>query len=145
MSKYRKIYLVILDAVLINIAAVAALYLRFELRVPSRYLYEYSRACPYFTVISLAIFAMLGLYSVILRYASVDQLFGFCFRKRFEFRGTLDIVKVLDCTCISAICLDYHRNAGIFIFGRVKGFGQVVQQSLEWFLRCCERPGRTGN
>lgn len=74
MSKYRKIYLVILDAVLINIAAVAALYLRFELRVPSRYLYEYSRACPYFTVISLAIFAMLGLYSVILRYASVDQL-----------------------------------------------------------------------
>lgn len=74
MSRFRRAYLVILDAVLINIAAVAALYLRFELRVPSSYLSEYQRAAPYFTLISLGIFAAIGLYSVILRYASVDQL-----------------------------------------------------------------------
>lgn len=74
MSKYKKLYLVILDAVLINVAGIAALYLRFEFDVPANYMENYLKAAPYFTLISLGIFALLGLYSVILRYASVDQL-----------------------------------------------------------------------
>ncbi len=66
--------MIIVDSVLINIAAVAALYLRFELSVPSVYLSQYVKAAPLFTLVSVAVFAALGLYSVILRYASIDQL-----------------------------------------------------------------------
>ena len=74
MSKYKKVYLVILDVVLVNVAAIAALYLRFEFNVPAAYFEQYVEAAPYFTLISLGIFFAMGLYSVILRYASVDQL-----------------------------------------------------------------------
>lgn len=70
----RRICFGIIDAVLINFAAVFALYLRFELRLPTSYLSEYAKVSPVFTVVSIAIFATLGLYSVILRYASIDHL-----------------------------------------------------------------------
>lgn len=74
LSKYKKVYLAILDVLLINVAAIAGLYLRFEFDVPANYLGEYLEAAPYFTLISLGVFFAMGLYSVILRYASVDQL-----------------------------------------------------------------------
>jgi len=72
--KSRRIYLFILDAILINISALLALYLRFEGKIPVDQLNSYQKAAPWFTALSLVAFALFGLYSVILRYASIDEL-----------------------------------------------------------------------
>ncbi len=63
----------VLDAIAVNGAALVALYLRFDV-VPQRYIDDYMRLAPYLTAIALAVYAMLGLYSGILRYASIDSL-----------------------------------------------------------------------
>ena len=65
MSKYKKVYLAILDVLLINVAAIAGLYLRFEFNVPANYLAEYLEAAPYFTLISLGVFFAMGLYCLL--------------------------------------------------------------------------------
>lgn len=74
MSRFRKLYLIVLDVVLVNVAAYVGLYLRFDGNVPARYIESYLRIAPAHTLISLGVFAALGLYSWVLRYASVDEL-----------------------------------------------------------------------
>ncbi|HHY76278.1 MAG TPA: polysaccharide biosynthesis protein [Firmicutes bacterium] len=72
----RKVYLLILDIVLVNFAALAGLYLRFDGNVAPRYLDMYLRVAPAHTAITIALFAFLGLYSWVLRYASIDEMLG---------------------------------------------------------------------
>jgi FlaA1/EpsC-like NDP-sugar epimerase len=74
MLRFRKVYLLVLDVVLLNFAAYAGLYLRFDGHVVPRYIETYLRIAPVHTAISLAVFAVLGLYSWVLRYASVDEI-----------------------------------------------------------------------
>jgi FlaA1/EpsC-like NDP-sugar epimerase len=72
--QFRRVYLMVLDALLVNLAVLAALYLRFEFVVPRKYIDNYLTVAPFFTVAALGIFAVAGLYSWILRYASIDAL-----------------------------------------------------------------------
>lgn len=72
--RLRKLYLLIIDTIIVNLAVVGGLWLRFEGRIPSVHLQTYHRAAVPFTLASLLIFAFFGLYSVILRYASVDEM-----------------------------------------------------------------------
>jgi FlaA1/EpsC-like NDP-sugar epimerase len=74
MVRFRKIYLLILDVALLNFAVYAGLYLRFDGNVAPRYVDMYLRIAPFHTLISLGVFALLGLYSWVLRYASVDEV-----------------------------------------------------------------------
>lgn len=74
MLRFRKVYLLILDVALLNLAAYAGLFLRFDGNVAPRYLETYLKVAPVHTVISLGVFAALGLYSWVLRYASVDEI-----------------------------------------------------------------------
>ncbi|QUL99197.1 MAG: polysaccharide biosynthesis protein [Candidatus Fermentithermobacillus carboniphilus] len=70
----RRFYLVILDALLLNLAAFLALILRFEGKIPHVQLATLQKAAPWLTVGSLLAYAAIGLYSFILRYASIDEL-----------------------------------------------------------------------
>jgi len=74
MLRLRKVYLIILDVALVNFAAYAGLYLRFDGNVAPRYLDMYLRIAPLHTALSLGLFALLGLYSWVLRYASIDEV-----------------------------------------------------------------------
>jgi len=74
--RLRRLYLLIIDALVINLAVITSLWLRFEGRIPEAFLVAYGKVAVPFTLASLAIFAALGLYSVILRYASIDELLG---------------------------------------------------------------------
>jgi FlaA1/EpsC-like NDP-sugar epimerase len=73
-ARFRKLYLIILDVALINCAVFAGLYLRFDGRVPSQYIESYVKVAPLHTLVSVGIFATLGLYSWVLRYAGVDEV-----------------------------------------------------------------------
>ncbi len=75
-SRYRRVYLMILDAICVNLAVLLALYLRFDGAVPHRYTDDYLKVAPLFTVITLCAFGAAGLYSWILRYASIDAVLG---------------------------------------------------------------------
>lgn len=65
-----------LDAGAVNFALLAALYLRFEWRVPPQLTSAYfSLALPY-TLVCLGLFWLWGLYNILLKYASVEELFS---------------------------------------------------------------------
>ncbi len=73
-TRFRRLVLLILDAVAVNFAVLAALYLRFEGAVPEGYISNYFAIALYYTAITAAIFGVLGMYSGILRYAGIDTL-----------------------------------------------------------------------
>lgn len=70
----RRYHLALLDAALINLSVYMALYLRFEGNIPATQLDAFHRAMPWFTLATLAVYAVFRLYSVILRYASINEL-----------------------------------------------------------------------
>lgn len=72
----RKALLMMLDAGIVNLAVLAALYLRFEWRVPPQLISAYfSLAIPY-TLVCLGVFLLWGLYNILLKYASIEELFS---------------------------------------------------------------------
>lgn len=72
--RFRRPFLIILDSLSINAAALAALFLRFEGVVPRNYIDDYARVAPYLTVVTLVVYGLCGLYSGVLRYASIETL-----------------------------------------------------------------------
>lgn len=74
MQRRKKIILLIVDIILINISYIVALYLRFEGSIEIQYLDVYISNAVYLTIIKLAIFYYFKLYKSVLRYASVGEL-----------------------------------------------------------------------
>ena len=72
--RFRRLILLVLDAIAVNIAALAALYLRFEGAIPEPYITDYFDVAPYLTGITLVVFGFFGLYSGILRYAGIEAV-----------------------------------------------------------------------
>lgn len=73
-TRFRRLVLLILDAVAVNFAVLAALYLRFEGAIPEQYIGNYFAIALYYTAIAAAVFGILGMYSGILRYAGIDTV-----------------------------------------------------------------------
>lgn len=71
----RFVILTVGYAILLQIAYISGLMLRFEGEVPLRYWQGYLQATPWFTVLSLAGFFAAGLYHGLWRYASTVTLF----------------------------------------------------------------------
>lgn len=69
----NKLALMITDALLTNAAVIIALLIRFEGNPPQRYVYEYEKVALVYTVLTIAIFALIGMYSNLWRYASVGD------------------------------------------------------------------------
>ncbi|MHB9143941.1 MAG: polysaccharide biosynthesis protein [Symbiobacteriia bacterium] len=63
------------DALLVNAGVFFALLIRFEGNPPHRYLLEYEKIAMAFTLLTLGVFLVAGLYSSLWRYASVDDVF----------------------------------------------------------------------
>ena len=74
----RILALIILDTVLINLAALGALFFRFEFSfealLESGFVDAYFRIAPYYTVISILIFALLRLYRSLWEFASIEEI-----------------------------------------------------------------------
>ena len=74
----RVLTLLLLDCILINAVALAALYTRFEFSIPalaeSGFAETYLRLAPFYTAAALIIFSLLRLYRSLWEYASIGEL-----------------------------------------------------------------------
>ncbi len=66
--------LVIVDSILINIALLLVLWLRFDGRVPPQYMQSYKELAVFFTLVWLGCLYVCGLYKRLWRYASLGEL-----------------------------------------------------------------------
>ena len=70
--------LLVLDTLLVNAAALGALFTRFEfdlsMTAESGFVEQYFRIAPYYTIAALAIFGLLRLYRSLWEYASIEEL-----------------------------------------------------------------------
>lgn len=71
----QRLILLASDALLVNAGVFFALLIRFDGNPPHRYLQEYGKVAIAFTLVTLVVFLLAGLYSSLWRYASVDDVF----------------------------------------------------------------------
>jgi FlaA1/EpsC-like NDP-sugar epimerase len=71
---FRNIVLVIIDAILINLAVYSALLFRFDAHIPVKYIDAFITLSPIFTFLGLAFLMGLNLYSRIWEYASIGEM-----------------------------------------------------------------------
>ncbi|HLR35939.1 MAG TPA: polysaccharide biosynthesis protein, partial [Tissierellales bacterium] len=72
--KNKNFILVLLDIVLINLAYILALYLRFDEHIPARFIKVYLSHAIFITLIKIVIFHFFNLYKNIWKFASVDEM-----------------------------------------------------------------------
>lgn len=72
----RILSLMFIDTLLINLAVILALLLRFEADIPGQYIDAYLSLVPYITIITLVSLYVFRLYHRMWQYASLDELFG---------------------------------------------------------------------
>lgn len=94
MKKYLKVSLLIItDVILINLAFVIALLLRFDFNVDSqefgRYLIIYQNWAFFITVIKIAVNVFMGLYNSLWEYASIDEVFRVSIAAAFNFAAII--------------------------------------------------------
>jgi FlaA1/EpsC-like NDP-sugar epimerase len=71
---YRGTVLFFLDMLLVNLAAIGALALRFDFSIPSTYIHTYFHSFIIITAIMLITYYKFNLYKSLWRYASIDEL-----------------------------------------------------------------------
>lgn len=79
MRRLRALFLVLLDALFVNLSFIIGLFLRFSLddrysRIPPHYLHRYVDSLAAITIIYIAVFYIFRLYSSLWRYASINEL-----------------------------------------------------------------------
>lgn len=72
--KRKSIYLMLIDSVLVNLAAFGSFYLRFEGNIPQEYFLTYYHTAWAGTLIYLVVFSLFGLYNRLWQYASISEL-----------------------------------------------------------------------
>ena len=120
------VYLMIYDAIAINLSYFLALWLRFDCRytqIDTNYLHSFARFAPIYTVICLVVFLLLKLYRSIWRFASFNEL-----------------IRVIIATAVTGIL---HTILITAIFGRMPIsyylFGTIIQFILVLGVRFAYR------
>lgn len=88
----KSLLLMLIDVVLVNLAAFGSLYLRFERNIPQEYFLTYYHTAWAGTIIYLVIFSLFGLYNRIWKYASISELISILFAVTV---GTSSVVLVV--------------------------------------------------
>ncbi|MBC2722197.1 nucleoside-diphosphate sugar epimerase/dehydratase [Desulfosporosinus sp.] len=70
----KSVYLMFIDAILVNLAAFGSFYLRFEGNIPEEYFLTYYHTAWAGTLIYLVVFSLFGLYNRLWQYASISEL-----------------------------------------------------------------------
>ncbi len=88
----KSLFLMLVDALLVNLAAFGSFYLRFEGDIPQEYFWTYYHTAWAGTLIYLMIFSLFGLYNRLWRYASISELISIVFAVSV---GTSSVVLVV--------------------------------------------------
>lgn len=117
----------LLDAVLLNAAVVAALALRFDGRIPERFLDSYARGAVFYTLGMLAIFQLAGVNRSLWRYAGVPTLLLLVRTLAIGFAGVLIINLVPDAQVfpVSVVILSWIVATCLILSSRL--FWKVVR------------------
>ncbi len=89
----RRLFLIILDAILINIASFSALFIRFDFRlgqIPTNYAEAVLSYTIVNTVTTIIIFSLFRLYNSLWKYAGIDELVNIIFACTFS--GMLQVI-----------------------------------------------------
>lgn len=78
-ANVRKILLLVLDIILVNMCIYVALIFRFDGNIPKQYIDIFINTLIYLTIIKIAIYYIFGLYRSLWRYASIDELLQLAF------------------------------------------------------------------
>ena len=70
----KKLFLILIDMILINISGLTALLLRFDFTIPKQYIETYLQNGVLTTVVMIIIFCIFNLYQSVWRYASMEEL-----------------------------------------------------------------------
>ncbi len=70
----RKVFLLFVDVLLVNLSFYLALLIRFEFNIPESYFNLFIKSILFITVIQIAVFYILGLYRSLWEYASIEEL-----------------------------------------------------------------------
>lgn len=70
----RKLILLFVDMVLINLAFCLALFIRFDIAVPQQYYDSFFKNILFITLMQVVVFSLFGLYRSLWEYASIDEL-----------------------------------------------------------------------
>ena len=71
---YRKLLLLLLDIILINLASLGAIFLRTDFNIPEIYLDSYYKTYIITTLVLLIVFRLFNLYKSVWRYASIEEM-----------------------------------------------------------------------
>lgn len=88
----RTLILMLIDAMLINLAAFGSFYLRFEGGIPLEYYYTYYHTAIFATILYIAVFYVFGLYNRLWQYASTGELLSIIYAITVGTGGTVAVV-----------------------------------------------------
>ncbi|MEM5816900.1 MAG: polysaccharide biosynthesis protein, partial [Desulfitobacterium hafniense] len=92
----RTLLLMVIDAVLINLAAFLSFYIRFAVdgdgTIPEEYLLTLTHSAWTATLIYLSVFYIFGLYNKLWQYASIGELISIIFAVTVATAGTITVV-----------------------------------------------------
>lgn len=88
----RTLILMLIDALLINLAAFGSFYLRFEEGIPLNYYQTYYQTAIGGTILYLAVFYVFGLYNRLWQYASTGELLSIVYAVSVGTGGTVAVV-----------------------------------------------------
>ena len=71
---YRSLFLIIIDILIVNFAAVLALVLRFDFQIPQNYYITFQKGLPWLIGIVVIVNMIFGLYNSLWKYVSVDEI-----------------------------------------------------------------------
>lgn len=91
----RTMLLMLIDALLINLAAFGSFYLRFEGNIPLEYFLTYYHTAIAATVLYLVVFYLFGLYNRLWQYASTGELLSIVYAVTVGTGGTVAVVYFL--------------------------------------------------
>ncbi|SHI24190.1 polysaccharide biosynthesis protein [Desulfosporosinus lacus] len=126
----KSLALMLIDAVLVNLAAFGSFYLRFEGNIPQEYFLTYYHTAWAGTLIYLVIFSLFGLYNRLWQYASISELLSIVYAVTV---GTSSVILVI----YFLAPMRYPNTVAVllwltttFLIGGSRFLGRILQDSV---------------
>lgn len=127
---HKSLALMLIDSMLVNLAAFGGFYLRFEGNIPQEYFLTYYHTAWAGTLIYLFVFAVFGLYNRLWQYASINELISIFFAVTV---GTGSVVLVI----YFLAPMRYPNTVAVllwlittFLIGGSRFIGRILQDSV---------------
>lgn len=126
----RKLALLLIDVIIINLALIIALLLRFDSTIPTQYLIAHSQLAPLITTVTIIFLYTSKLYNRIWEYASLDEMYAILKA------STLSMVSVVAIIYLFGLAT-FPRSVYIIAWATINiliGFSRISWRTFREFL-----------